>query len=399
MRRRPERMLVLLLAAGLALRLVLAATTEGNTFDLSSYVLVREALLSGPGLDLYGPELFYAPLEVHRWPYPPGFLPFLLVLGELGDLVGVSLRRLARLPAIAADLAIAWMVFAALRTRLGSDRALLGAAAVALGPSFVALSGHHGQVDAVAVAPVVGAVILWGRSVPRRWLWCGLLVGAAASVKAPLGVLVLALLPTARDLPEALRTLATAVALPLVALAPFLLADPGGVRESLSYAGLPGGGGLSLLVQPEMATFWLSGEPVVRSDISDALQEGNRVLVLVAALATALVLIRRRTPAPAAAAALVLAMWIFGVNYSLGYALWGLPFFLLAGWVRAALALQAALLIPTLMVYLAPIVDGWSRTTVLTLFVPSMLGVLLAWGAAWWQLVVVGRPRGLDPAG
>jgi hypothetical protein len=67
----------------------------------------------------------------------------------------------------------------------------------------------------------------------------------------------------------------------------------------------------------------------------------------------------------------------------------------LAGWVGAAWSLQALLLVPTLMVYLTPAVDGWPRTVVLTVFVPLMLVALAAWAFGWWRLVVVPRP--VDP--
>lgn len=394
---RPERIVVGLIALGVLIRLAFAATTDGNTFDINSYVLVEERLSRGDVLELYGPELHFAPLDVYRWPYPPGFFGFLLVLREVADVTGVAFERLVRLPSVAADALIAWLVFAG----LGRDRrALVASALVALGPSFIAISGHHGQVDALAVAPAVAAAVLWERpGLRRRAVVCGLLVGLGAAVKSPIGLLVLAFLPTARSAREAATTFACAVAVPALALAPFLVADLSGVRDSLGYAGLPGVGGLSVLAQPDLPTFWLSGVDVQRSGLTDLLQDLNRVLVLIGAAGVGALMVRRRAPVAVAASAIVLATWVFGVNFALGYLVWGLPFLLLAGRLGLVALLQAVLLVPTLMIYLVHEVDGWPTGAVYAVYVPLVLAALAIWAVVLARLVAqpAASPRGTSP--
>lgn len=383
---RPTRTVLGLIAFGVLVRLILAATTDGNTFDLNSYGLVDAALRTGDRFELYGDELYFAPLDVYRWPYPPGFMPVILVASELAQLTGIAFERLIRLPLVAADAAIAWVVFTALRRAHDDKLAVAGAAAVALGPSFIAVSGYHGQVEPLAFLPVVLAVALWQKpGFANRALVCGLLVGVGAALKAPAGFIVLALLANARTPREAVTVVAAAVAVPVLLLAPFLLSDFGGVRDSLAYGGLPGTGGLSLLAQPELATSWLGGIPHARSGLTDALQDLNRMLVLAGLAAVTVVLVKRRIGAATGAAAIVLVVWICGANFGVHYAVWGLPFLLLAGHVRAAVGLQALLFVPTVMIYTIKTVDGWSNGLVYGVYVPLMLATLASWvlGLVW----------------
>jgi hypothetical protein len=386
--RRPAVVALTLIAAGTLLRLILAATTTGNTFDLGSYGIVDQALRDGSPLNLYGPELHVDGVGVSRWPYPPAFLPVILLVSDLASATNLAFERLIRIPSILADAGIAWLVFTGLNRR-SATLALAGAATVAFGPSFILNSGVHGQIDSVAILPVVAAVVLWTRpGQANRWLWCGLLIGLGAAVKTPVGVLALALLVTARSPKEALQTAAAAIAVPLALLSPFLLADLSGVKESLGYNGLPGIGGLSLLAQPGLATEWLAGGGnVVAAGIGDALQTINRPLLLAALVATAAVAYRRRIDTPTTAAALVVIVWLAGVNYAMGYAVWGLPFLALAGLPYVSAGLQLLLLAPTLLVELVPRPDGWPETLVNAVFVPSMLAALLVWAVLYVRLL------------
>jgi hypothetical protein len=46
-----------------------------------------------------------------------------------------------------------------------------------------------------------------------------------------------------------------------------------------------------------------------------------------------------------------LAFYVFAANIFFGYWVWGIPFFLMAGYLRATLALETLLAIPTLLVF------------------------------------------------
>ncbi|MCW2543623.1 MAG: Dolichyl-phosphate-mannose-protein mannosyltransferase [Frankiales bacterium] len=365
----------MLMLLGLALRLVLALKMPGNPFDTRSFQLVAQRLTEPQPLHLYGDINDGATFL--RWPYPPGFFPVLLALQHLfGD--GHAFAVAMRLPAIAADLAIALLLYVAVAKRRGETQGLACAALVLLGPSFAAISGAHGQLDALAILPALAAVIVWQDDWTRRALVAGALIGVGACIKTVPAFFLLALLPTVRSRKEGVQLVAAAAALPVLALAPFFLAEPRGVVHALQYRGLPGLGGVSMLAQPSLAKGWLSHSSVRLSSLSDLLQHRGTVLVLVAVVVTGLLLRRRRMEAPAAAVAIALALLAFGLNFSLGYVLWLLPFLLLAGWMRSAFWIQLALLGPTVMIYGLHWVRDYGDLAIYGFYVPVMTALLLA---------------------
>jgi hypothetical protein len=109
-----------------------------------------------------------------RWPYPGGFAPLALLADLAADATGLPFHGVVQLPALVADAVIAVLVAAGLRGAGASERiALAGAGLVALGPIFVLISGHHGQIDAVAIALAVAALGVWEREGPSRALQAG----------------------------------------------------------------------------------------------------------------------------------------------------------------------------------------------------------------------------------
>jgi len=361
-----------IIALGVVAGTILALSTSGDPYDMQSFGLVRAALRRGP----LEPYALFAQQGIVRWPYPPAFFPWIWVSGALAG-HGLSFGFLARVPSILADAALAWLVQDFLGSRVAGARTrLLAAGLVALGPSFLAISGYHGQFDALAILPGVAAVSLWERREDggSRALAAGLLIGVGGALKTVPLLLLLALLPSVRSRREAL-TLLAAAALPLVlAFAPFAVAGKLPSPHVLTYRGLPGAGGLSLLAQPDLslATLGISGARL--SGLSDALVRHGSLLVGAGLLAVAAVGVRSRARAPQLAVLLWLAVYAFGVNFFFQYALWGLPFFLMAGYVREVLVVQAVLLLPTLIFYLRP----WHRPIVAVTYTAVMLLVLVA---------------------
>lgn len=364
-----------MLGCGLAIRLVLAFATYGVQFDVDSLALARDQLAADP-LHLY------AALTVQvgdhfspRWPYPPGFFAWIAPAGWLADHTGLPFHGLIQIPAILADLALAWLVQAYLGMRGAADRTRLAAAAlIALGPSFIAISGYHGQLDSVAILPAVAALVLWERGGRARAWAAGLLIGVGAAIKTVPILVALALLPTARSLREGTILAGAAALVPVALMAPFVLADPGAVDTVSGYHGAPGVGGISLLVQPDLATLWLSGHAVELTPASRWLFDHGSVLTIIG-LATAAVFLMRYRPSPARAAVVVwLVVYAASPNFFLQYAVWGLPFFLLAGYLWQVAAAQAVLLVPTLLVYLAPVSTGLA----LGVYAPLMIGLWVA---------------------
>ncbi|MGI8845045.1 MAG: glycosyltransferase 87 family protein [Thermoleophilaceae bacterium] len=347
--------------AGLLIRLVLAFSTFGVSFDVQAFQLVQQALHADP-LHVY--------LDSDRWPYPPGFFPWILVSARLEILTHIELTDWVQLPSIAADIAIAWIVQHELGRR-GHEPAtrLWAAGLVALGPLFFMVSGFHGQIDSVAMLPAILAVLVWRRGGSRRALHAGALVAVGGLIKTVPLLAVLALLPHARSRREAAGLVSIAVVPVVIAFLPFALADPVGVETALRYRGVPGVGGLSLLVQPDLAETWITGAPQVLNGATRFLVDRGG-LVLAAALVGALAYLYRRRPEPVVGAAIVyLVVLAFGVNFFLQYLIWVIPFLLMAGYVREVAAVQLLVVPAVVLVYgrLWPPGPAWELFAVVSL--------------------------------
>lgn len=349
-------MLAGLLAVGLLIRVVFAFATYGVPYDIQSLDITARALHPG-GVSVYGPM---------RWPYPGGFFPLLAIVDWLRNHTGLPFHGLVQLPSILADLTVAWLVMLALRWRGASERrSLVGAALVALGPSFIAISGYHGQIDDVAVLPALAGVLVWTRGSERRALWAGLLIGLGVAVKQPVGFAVLALLPSARSWRERGTVLAVAAAVPLVSVLPFLLTDAHDVVRALrANSGVPGFGGLSTLVPPDVTRYWaLLNNPVPRPSAATMhLLHAQRTIVVVGVLAATALAWWRRLPPLKAACLIYLTVFVVNPNWAYEYLIWGLPFFIAAGLVEGTAIFQLAVLPATLWLYWRPGLDpgGWA---------------------------------------
>ncbi len=262
---------------------------------MESFRLVRAALDRGP----LEPYALFAQQGIVRWPYPPAFFPWIWVSGSLAG-HGLSFAFFVRVPSILADAAAPWLVQEFLGSRgAGTRTRLVAAGLVALGPSFLAISGYHGQFDVLAILPGVAAVSLWERREDggSRALAAGLLIGVGGALKTVPLLLLLALLPSVRSRREAL-TLLAAAGLPLVvAFAPFAVAGKLPSPHVLTYRGLPGAGGLSILAQPDLslATLGIGGTRL--SGLSDALVRHGSLLVGAGLLAVVAVGVRSRAGA------------------------------------------------------------------------------------------------------
>ncbi|MFP5219524.1 MAG: glycosyltransferase 87 family protein [Actinomycetes bacterium] len=383
--RREALVLVTVVLVGTAARISLTATTPGVAFDLQSYVLVAGWLTDGDPFDVYGQA---TATSNWRWPYPPALFPALALLPSAAAVTGIEAGDLVRGALALADAAVAVVVHRLLRSR-GAGAALAGAALVALGPTLVVVSGSHGQLDVAMWLPALVAMLVWQRRpAGRRALLAGMLVGLAAAIKIVPVIVLLALLPTARDRREALQVTAAALAVPGAMLAPFLITDPSGVLAALGYGGILGYGGLSLLAQPDLAEFWLGDGVIALSPLSQLLQDVNLFSAGVALAAGVALCVAARTPAPRAAAVLVVAVLVTGVNVTIAYTAWALVLLAAAGLLRTAAALQLWLLVPTWMVYGPRPRSGWSDTAVHVVYVPLMVGLL---GASAVALAVLAR--------
>ncbi len=358
-----SRSLGIVLAAGLLVRLLVATNSQGVVWDLQSYRIVSDALTHGP-LHVYS----HVNVDAFRWPYPPAYFAWIVTTRGVSDLSGLDFLTVIRIAPILADLGLAWLVQWWLGTQGVSQNARLASAAtIALGPVFIAVSSFHGQLDAVAFLPALAGFACWERLPQgRRAVPAGVLIGLGAALKTVPGFMLLALLPTARDGRERVVLIAAGVGLPLLTLAPFLVADHAGVIRALQYHGAPGLGGLSLAVQPNLATGWLAGEARTLSPVSRTLFDDGTVLLAAAILPVAAALIALRTRADLAAVTIVLTLYVFGGNFFLQYLVWGLPLVVILGRWRVAAAIQLLLVPATVLSYLhdSPRLLVWIAYTV-----------------------------------
>jgi hypothetical protein len=382
--RSARRTLLTLIGCGIVMRLAWVAQTGGLPFDMESLRSVAAALLDQP-LGLYS-EL-NPPREYH-WPYPPGYFPWVLASHGLDSSGILGFRAAVVLPAIAADAALAWLVQAGLGRTGASERTrLAGAALVMLGPVFALISGYHGQIDALAILPAVAALLVWERGGSRRALVAGLLIGVGASIKSAPGLMVLALLPTVVSRREAATLIGAALAVPLAALAPFLAADGAGVVRALGYGGIPGEGGLTLIADPGLANYWVQNAPGVRPNGLVAFLSDQGSLITGGALLAAGALVARSRMEPRRAALVLwLTFYAVGTGFAFQYAIWGLPFLILAGRLRWAAAFQAGLLVPMLVFYMGPFKLDWLAAVYWVLMAAVWAGLVTA-------LVVTARER------
>lgn len=379
--RRVPRAAWALLAAALAARIAVAYATYGVRFDIDSYRIVYAALDGNP-FDVYTAT---SDAEQIRWPYAPGFFPWVIVAGLADSHLGIPFDGTVQLAAIAADGALALLVYIYLDRRGESTAKAFGAfAVVCLGPTFAATSGYHGQLDSVAILAAVAALIAWeqleGRR--RRAVVCGLVLGLGVAVKTVPVLLLIALLPWATDRREALRLVAWTALIPAALLLPYAITDPGSTLDVFRNAGLPGFGGLSLVVQPELSSAWLvEGSSTAISALNDQLYDLGRLIALALIVCLAMLAWRLRPPPLKMAVIIWLSVYVFNPDLFLHYLIWGLPFLLMAGYVWQAVVLQTVVIIPTALLYGGP----WEGMAASHLYSAVSIGL---WA---WALVALSR--------
>jgi hypothetical protein len=369
-----------LLVAGTVLRLFLSFRYIGIVYDAESYRLVFEALRHDP-LHTYSAVNVNSrpPVNIPSWPYPPAYLPWVLIAHYLSVAVGGNFMGWIKLPLVAADGAIALVVQDHLR-RLGAGatQRVLSVAFIALGPAFFGVSGFQGHMDALATLPVVAAVCVWARSNHHRSVLAGVLVGVGAAIKTVPLFMLLALLPTARSWRERLLLVIPAVAIPLLMILPFLVADPNGVMTLSHYQSLPGFGGLSLLIQPDLANGFLATGQVDYSSASRLLVRYGGFLTIFALAVVAPLLFWRRTRATEAAALVWLTIYVFAPGFFFPYLVWSLPFLLLLGKTREVLVLMLVVAVPQFILY-----HHARPGTEVRIFQVMMIGLYLLLSVEW----------------
>ena len=154
--------ILIVLALGLALRLIVAYLLPGSGFevDLNAFRFWASNLASQGLHGFYSRDFFHD--------YTPGYLYVLWLVGVIGGLVG-GVGDLIKIPPIFADLAIGYLVWSMIRELGAGDRlALVGGAAAVLNPISWFDSVAWGQVDSFGVVFLLLALRSLWRDQPER---------------------------------------------------------------------------------------------------------------------------------------------------------------------------------------------------------------------------------------
>ncbi|HVL53048.1 MAG TPA: phospholipid carrier-dependent glycosyltransferase [Vitreimonas sp.] len=173
--------ILLVLALGLAFRIILALTNPGSGFgvDLQAFRFWAGNLAEQGPFGFYERDFFHD--------YTPGYLYVLWLIGIVGRAAG-DIGDLIKIPAVVADIALGWLVWSMAR-ELGAGRraAVLGGAIVVANPITWFDSVVWGQVDSVGVVfLLLGLRELWRDRTERA----AVLTVVAATIKPQLGILV-----------------------------------------------------------------------------------------------------------------------------------------------------------------------------------------------------------------
>jgi Glycosyltransferase family 87 len=164
--------LVLVLAAGIAVRVALVPLTRGQDFEV--WDLASAATLQG--IDIYAHHPAY---PGGPYAYFPLFLYLELPFQWLAEHTGISFTVLGKVPILAGDVACALVLAAELRDRTASNRAvLLGTSLFFLNPLVLYNGAFYGRFDTVALALLLLAVRLLRKSKRSAGMWYGLAIAA-----------------------------------------------------------------------------------------------------------------------------------------------------------------------------------------------------------------------------
>ena len=164
--------LVLVFAAGIAVRVALVPITRGQDFDV--WDLASTATLQG--IDIYAHHPAY---PGGPYAYFPLFLYLELPFQWLAEHTGISFTVLGKVPILAGDVACALVLAGELRDRTASNRAvLLGTSLFFLNPLVLYNGAFYGRFDTVALALLLFAVRLLRKNKRSAGLWYGLAVAA-----------------------------------------------------------------------------------------------------------------------------------------------------------------------------------------------------------------------------
>jgi hypothetical protein len=339
-------------------------------------------------------------------PAPQSNFPPLAVFIEAGSIFLVQISRIPfyvvfKLWSLAADLGSAVVIYAILaRTGTSRSRAAWWTWLLLLNPVSILITAAHGNLDPVTnfFSVLSLALLVIGRS--RRWAWSGLSLGIASAIK-PNPILLLPFFAASPGLRLRQRVgyVLLGILPTLVLLAPFYFNDPAGVLTNLaSYTGEYDFG----FAAPLRAAWWLKSQSYwLPGTAGQDLTSASRFTFLACYFAVWCVFAGRVSLARLATLVYVLFYVLFA-GLSAQYAVWVLPFAILAGeWVVCTYSLAATYaLVGFYLTFWPDILLGQFNVfqPLQTQFVPVYFwGTLTLWlvNLVWLASMVVRLVRGM----
>jgi hypothetical protein len=138
------------LLSALVLRLALAPLSEG--WDFLAYSRLVQFTLHGHDVYTVSPHFLQVVVKALPWSYSPLCLNMFVSLGWVVAHTGWSFRIVGKLPTIAADVGVGWLLYLALRRRGQSARvSTLGMALYLFNPLVLLSGAFLGRFDAIAL--------------------------------------------------------------------------------------------------------------------------------------------------------------------------------------------------------------------------------------------------------
>lgn len=332
---RERKLVAVALALGLVLRAALALCSRGTNDIIAWEEFAKQ-------VHEHGLAWMYA--NVRAWNHPPLMGYMIAGLMSLATTFGWTFPPTFKLVPIAADLAACVMVFAIWYQKTGDfAKALRALLILSLSLDAILVSSYHGNTD-----PLVGALILascWAID-RERFLWGGVLLGAAVNVKL-IPVLIVPLL-VARASPREIAKFALGGAVGVAPFLPILFFEPAGfIRNAVAYRSNFDNWGIPIAIRVPWhfaRRFNLDSMSDLMSSVADGYIRLGTYLIIAAVLLMAAYARFRRSFSVYERAALGLSAFLvfapgFGVQYTtiLGPVLvavsltWGLRWAVLSG--------------------------------------------------------------------
>lgn len=169
------KILAIVFALGFLLRVYVSMHQEGHITDMTCFKAWAVKLAEvGPG-GFYDSGMFAD--------YPPLYMYVLYVIGGIKELFGIAydsnlFKLLVELPAIAADLGLAYVLYRFAKKRLNGQTAAFLSLFVLFSPLFITNASAWGQIDSIFLLGLVGVAYLvyQDKKVFAAWAWMGLLL-------------------------------------------------------------------------------------------------------------------------------------------------------------------------------------------------------------------------------